>query len=134
MPSDNIQRLHKVYTSGIYPRDSNNPAVDKLLDEPHLAIFINGDWLPVLPGMVIGLVKNRRHVDGVAPYFLSKVSLKPGKEYIDLVAWSTDGRSDRTLRLGAKYAGKYVSGIRDADEAVDAAMASQKMGDDNDSE
>lgn len=122
MPSDNIQRLHKVYTSGIYPRGSANPELEKLLDEPHLAILINGDWLPVVPGMIIGIVKNRRHVDGVAPYWLKKVNAKPGSEYIDLVAWSTNKNSDRTLRLGAKYGGQYASGIRDADEAVDAAM------------
>lgn len=131
MPSDNIQRLHKQYASGIYPREPDEK-LTKLYDQPHLAVFINGDWLPVLPGMIIGLVKNRRHVDGVAPYILAKVNAKPGSERIDLLSWSTNPANQRTLQLGAKYAGKYASGINDADAAIDAAVNSQKIGGEDD--
>lgn len=138
MSSDKIQRLHNVLLSGSYGKISRqghaDPRVQALYDKPHLAIFINGDWLPILPGMIIGLVKDRTKVDGIAPYRLLKVNAKPGYERIDLVAFSSNTQNTRTLRLGAKYAGKYISNVRDPDEVVDASIKAKQMaaGEDDD--
>lgn len=129
--SDNpIRRLHKEYTSGIYPREPDS-RLTELYDKPHLAVFINGDWLPILPGMIIGLVKNRKHVDGVAPYILRKVSAKPGHEFIDLVAWSTNPENGRRLQFLANYSGVFRSGVDNADQAIDAAVNATKLGSDD---
>lgn len=126
-----LQRLHDIYMSGTYGKLNRephpDPRVQKLYNEPHLALFINGDWLPILPGMIIGMITDRTQIDGIAPYYFSKVNTKPGKEYIDLIAFSSDMKNNRTLRLGAKYAGQFVSGIRGADDVIDGAMNAKKM-------
>lgn len=115
--SDQIQRLHKSYISGIYPREPTKHV--ELYDQQHLALFINGDWLPIIPGMIIGLVKNRKHVDGVAPYILRKVNAKPGHEFIDLIAWSSDHSSTRRLQFLANYSGVYRSATQDGQSVVE---------------
>lgn len=129
---ENIVKLHSTLASGAYGRvdeHDTHPHVKKMYDQPHLAVFINGDWLPILPGMIIGLVKNRAHVDGVAPYIFKKVNVKPGKEFIDLVAWSSDRTSTRRLQLIANYSGVYRSGVDNADQAIDSAINAQKGAD-----
>jgi hypothetical protein len=126
MSSDKLRRLHNTYLSGTYSQKHSNPIVDKMMDEPHLAIFINGDWLPVLPGMIIGLIKNRKHVDGVAPYILKKVETKPGKEFIDLVAWSSDGSSSRKLQFLANYSGVYRSSTNASEERQEAVKDAEE--------
>ncbi len=125
--SDQIRKLHNTYTSGVYPEKKVSERMQALLDKPHLAVLINGDWLPILPGMIIGFVKDRSKVDGVAPYILTKVNAKTLYEYIDLVAWSTNPATSRKLRLGARYSGTFKSGVTDADQAVDATIAAKKM-------
>lgn len=127
MSSDKIQKLHSTLASATYQKKHYDPRVEKMLDGHHLALFINGDWLAILPGMILGLMTNRQHVNGIAPYIVKKVGWKPGKEFIDLVAWSSDGRSTRTLRFGVKYSGRYVSGINSADEAIDGAVNAKRL-------
>lgn len=123
--SDKVQRLHKVYASGIYPREPKKELED-VYNQPHLALFINGDWLPILPGMIIGLVKDRTKVDGVAPYVLQKVSLREGKEFINLIAWPPDKPNQRRLQLLGNYTGKYRTNVDNADQAVDAAISATR--------
>lgn len=126
--SDKIRKLHNTYISAqdLESRTDVSPYVKKALTEPHLALYINHDWVPILPGMIIALVTDRTKVNGIAPYTLKKVNTKPGKERIDLIAWSSDGRNQRELKLGAKYTGTYISGINNADEAIEAAVNAQK--------
>lgn len=127
MKESGAQPLHTVYTSAKPVDESKiSPTLAKLLKEPHLALFVNGDWLPIVPGMIIGLVTDRTKIDGIAPYRLMKVRTKPGKELIRLAAYSTNLNNERILNLGAKYTGQFASGTADADQAVDAAMATQK--------
>lgn len=124
MNAPGVKPLHTVYSSAYNSAiEQKSPLHQKLYDAPHLALFINGDWLPILPGMIIGLVTDRKRVDGIAPYRLMKVRTKTGKEQIDLAAYSTNPNNARILKLGARYSGSYASGVEDADQAVDAAMA-----------
>lgn len=128
MSKENIPRLHNVLLSGSYERvKDQHPYVQKLYDEPHLAIFINGDWLPILPGMIIGLVKNRAHVDGIAPYKLKKVNAKPGHEFIDLVAYSSDNSSTRRLQFLANYSGVFRSATNDGEQVVEQEKDGDKQ-------
>lgn len=126
--SDQIRKLHNTYISAqdLESRTDVSPYLKKALTEPHLALYINGDWIPIVPGMIIALVTDRTKVNGVAPYILKGVKTKPGKERIDLIAWSSDPRNQRELKLGAKYTGTYISGINNADEAIDAAVNATK--------
>lgn len=127
MNESGAKPLHTVYTSAKPVDESTiSPTLARLLKEPHLALFVNGDWLPIVPGMILGLVTDRTKVNGIAPYRLMRVRTKPGKEQIDLVAYSINPNNQRVLKLGARYSGSYASGINDADQAVDAAMATQK--------
>jgi hypothetical protein len=131
MPSDKLQKLHEHHTATAYgDKESKvSPLLQKLLKEPHLALFINGEWLPIVPGMIIALISDRSKVNGIAPYVLKKVSAKPGKEFVDLVAYSTNMTNARELRLGARYKGHYATSLNDSDKAQDAIVNALKQGD-----
>ncbi len=128
--SEQIKKLHEVYTSGHSEEQKEqevSPALANALTKPHLAVMIGpNEWMPVVPGMIIALITDRSKVNGIAPYILTKVNTKPGREFLDMVAWSTNPNNRRKLRLGAKYSGNYASPITDADQASDAAIAAVK--------
>jgi hypothetical protein len=122
-----IQKIHKVYTSAAPHGRPRDPKLEAALDQPHLAVMLgNGELMPIIPGTIVIFVKNRQHVDGIAPYILTKVNAKTLHEYLDFVAWSTNPKSSRKMRLGVKYSGKYKSGLTDADSAIDAVEADKK--------
>lgn len=120
MSSDKLQRLHNVYTSAAY-QQSKDKIYHGLTKKPHLALFVNGDWIPILPGMIIGFMRNIEHIDGIAPYVFEKVNLSPGNEYINFRAWSSDRTSGRKLQFLANYTGVFRSGVDNADQAVASA-------------
>lgn len=129
MPRNQTKQLHEVYTSNEWDDKTKNlnPIVQKMLKEPHLALYINQDWLHILPGMIIALVTDPTKVNGIAPYRLMKVNTKPGKEYIDLAAYSNNPQNSRTLRLGSRYRGHFASNITSADQAIESAVKAKQI-------
>lgn len=130
--SNQIKKLHEVYHEATGskvedPEANISPLLAKRLKEPHLSVMVGAnEWMPIVPGMILALVTDRSKVDGIAPFIITKVCTKPGKEYIDLVAWTTNVASRRKLRLGAKYSGHFASAINNTDQVVDAASAALK--------
>ena len=122
MSNEQTKRLHTTYTSKAYTKENRDPRVTAMLEQPHLAVFINGEWLPLLPGMIIGLMRNIQHVDGIAPYKIKKVGLSAGKEFIDLEAYSSDSKSTRKLQFLANYSGVYRTETANADAAIASTL------------
>lgn len=120
-----LPKLVDTYAPALWEDKTKNlsPIVQKMLREPHLALFINGDWLHILPGMIMALVTDPTKVHGIAPYRVAKVNTKPGREYIDLIAYTNAVGNSRKLRLGARYSGHFRSNVNDSDQAIEGAVA-----------
>lgn len=98
------------------------------IQQPHLA-FMTGpnEWLPIVKGCTIALITDPSKADGIAPYLITEMSWKPGKEFIELLAIGSDSNNRRVLRLGSLYKGHHTQTQRTSENIVDTILAQDKV-------
>lgn len=123
MSNDN-EKLEKIRQNinKIYDEDTSiNPLIRARTKLPHIVFLShNASFVPIVIGCSIGLITDRSKINGIALYTITKMSFKPGKEFIEMVSIGKEGTERRVLRLGSRYFGHHTPSIKDADEAVEA--------------
>lgn len=104
-----------------------SPVLRLGLAKPHIALLAGiNEWIPIVEGCTIALVTDRSKLSGIAPYVITKMSWKPGKEEIHLTAVGETGTVRRILKLGSRYMGHHTQSTEDSDKLIDAAVNAKK--------
>ncbi len=113
-----------------------------ILDDPSLSLALRAglrkhhllwlmgenEWAPIVVGCKIALCTDPTKIDGIAPYLITKMDWKPGREMIELVSIGNQGTQRRILRLGSRYYGHHTQTAENPDAVIDAAVKANKTG------
>lgn len=126
MSNDKIEKARQAINVAYDNDNSLSPLLRERTKQPHIAFLSgNGSFVPIVAGCSIALISDRSKINGIAIYTITKMSFKPGKEVIEMVALGNQGTERRILRLGSRYFGHHTPSLEDAESQVNAVLGTK---------